>query len=169
MKRLLYILLALTVAAAVSSCSAGQGFKITSCSVQSLTPSGLRAVKAVLNLGVTNPGPQLTISKITGTVMDGEREFAAFEAGKVTVARRSSAVYPLSCSGSLSKGIGLSDLLKLASSKDFEEMTVDLTMRVRLRCGLGKTLKFKNIKILDLIEGDIAAAYLDMIINELAV
>lgn len=169
MKRLLSILLLFAAIVAASSCSAGQGFKVTSCSVQSITPSGLRAIKAVLNVGVDNPGPQLTITKVEGTVYDAGREFATFQAGKVTVARRSSAVYPLPCSGSLSKGIGLGDMLKLAASKDFAQKTVDLTMKVKLRCGLGKTLKFKDIKILDLLEGDIAAAYLDMVINEMMI
>lgn len=169
MKRLIRILLAVTAIIAATSCSASQDFKVTSCSVESVTPSGLRSLKAVLGVGVSNPGPQLTISRLEGTVKDAGREIATFQAGKVSVARRSSSVYPLSCSGTLSKGVGLGDLLKLAASKDYESMTVDMTMRVRLRCGLGKTFRFKDIKILDLIGGDLTASYLDLVIDEMMI
>ena len=166
MRRLFTIIALASVLVVAAGCSAADGFKVTSCSVASLTPSGLRAVKAVLKIGITNPMPALTISKVNGVIHDGDREVATFNAGKLSVDRRCSKVYPLACSGAISKEVGLGELLKIAATQDFESMTVDLTLKIRLKCGLGKTLRFKDIKVTDLLESDVAAAYLEMIINE---
>lgn len=139
---------------------------MTSCSVSSITPNGLKGIKAILDVGIINPMMNLTITKINGVINNNGQEFATFEAGKVSVPRKSEGVYPLPCSGVISKGIGLSDLLKLAPNQNFDGMTVDMTVKVKLKCGLGKTVRIKDLKITELMEPKVAAAYLDLIINE---
>lgn len=139
---------------------------MTSCSVSSITPNGLKGIKAILDVGIINPMMNLTITKINGVINNNGQEFATFEAGKVSVPRKSEGVYPLPCSGVISKGIGLSDLLKLALNQNFDGMTVDMTVKVKLKCGLGKTVRIKDLKITELMEPKVAAAYLDLIINE---
>ena len=94
---------------------------------------------------------------------------SAFSAGKLPIAKKSEKVYPLSCSGALSNNVGLADLLKLAASRDFSQMTMDVTLKVKLKCGIGKTLKFKDIKISELMEPSVAAAWVDLIANELVI
>lgn len=139
---------------------------MTSCSVSSITPNGLKGIKAILDVGIINHMMNLTITKINGVINNNGQEFATFEAGKVSVPRKSEGVYPLPCSGVISKGIGLSDLLKLALNQNFDGMTVDMTVKVKLKCGLGKTVRIKDLKITELMEPKVAAAYLDLIINE---
>ena len=166
MKRILTILTLIAAMFVAGGCAGTKGFKVTSCSIASISPSGLKGVKAVLDVGIINPLMNLTISRVDGVILNNGQEFATFEAGKVSVPRRSEGVYPLPCSGSISKGIGLTDLLKLAVTQDFSGMTIDMAVKVKLRCGLRKTVRFKDIKITDLMKPEVAAAYLDIVINE---
>lgn len=166
MRRLFTILAVVLTMTALSGCSGAKGFKVTSCSIASISPSGLKGVKAVLNIGVTNPMMAVTVAGISGAINKGGLEFATFQGGEVSIPRKSSGIYPLPCSGAISKGIGLSDLLKLALQQDFDDMTVDMNVKVRLKCGLRKTIRFKDIKVTDLMEPAVASAYLDIIINE---
>lgn len=166
MKRLFTIISLFLVILITGGCSTTRGVKVTSCSVSSITPNGLKGIKAILDVGIINPMMNLTITKINGVINNNGQEFATFEAGKVSVPRKSEGVYPLPCSGVISKGIGLSDLLKLALNQNFDGMTVDMTVKVKLKCGLGKTVRIKDLKITELMEPKVAAAYLDLIINE---
>ena len=166
MKRLFLFIATAMVMLMAAGCSTDKGLKVTSCSVASVTPSGLKALKAVLKVGIVNPMSNLTISRIDGVINNDGRELATFNTGKIKVAKRSNKVYPLTCSGAISKDVGLMDLLKIAGSQDFSGMTVDLSVKVRFMLGICKTFKFKDIKITDLMEPSVAAAYLDIIINE---
>ena len=166
MRRLLLIIATATVLCMAAGCSSENGFKVTSCSVSSVTPSGLKALKAVLKVGIVNPMSNLTISRIDGVINNEGRPLATFNTGKIKVAKRSDKVYPLTCEGSIAKDVGLMDLLKLATSQDFSTMTVDLAVKVKLFLGISKTFRFNDIKVTDLLEPSVAAAYLDLIINE---
>jgi hypothetical protein len=108
----------------------------------------------------------LTISRIDGVINNAGRELATFKTGKIKVARKSDKVYPLTCEGAISKDVGLMDLLQLASSQDFSQMTVDLKVKVRFMLGICKTFRFKDFRITDLMEPSVAAAYLDLIVQE---
>lgn len=166
MRRLFILITAALVMLMTAGCSIDQGFNVTSCSVSSVTPNGLKSLKAVLRVGIVNPMQNLTISRIDGVINNSGRPLANFNTGKIKVARKSDKVYPLTCDGSIAPDVGLMDLLKLASSQDFSEMTVDLKIKVRLFPLIYKTFKFNDLKVLDLLEPAIAASYLDMIINE---
>lgn len=166
MRRLLTILAVVLTMTALSGCSGAKGFKVTSCSIASISPSGLKGVKAMLDIGVQNPLMAVKVAGITGAINKGGIEFATFQGGEVEIPKRSIGIYPLPCSGAISKGIGLTDLLKLALNQDFDDMTVDMNVKVRLKCGIRKTIRFKNIKVTDLMEPAVASAYLDVIINE---
>lgn len=166
MRRLLLLITAALVLCMAAGCSTEKGFNVTSCSVASVTPNGLRALKAVLKVGIVNPMQNLTISRIDGVINNAGRELATFNTGKIKVAKKSEKVYPLTCDGAISKDVGLMDLLKLATSQDFSEMTVDLKVKVRFMPFVYKTFKFNGLKVSDLLEPSVAAGYLDLIINE---
>lgn len=166
MKRLLTILALCALMFSSTGCAGVKDIKVTSCVVKSISLSGLKAVTGVLALGIENPIMGFTISDLSGVINKNGEEFATFEAGKLPVSRKSSKVYPLSCSGAISKNVGLMELMRLAGSKDFSDMTVDMSVKIKLKCGIGKTLHFKDLKVTDLMEPSVAAAYLDLIINE---
>ena len=166
MRRLIILLAAVLTLSLAAGCSTDKGLNVTSCSVASVSPNGLRALKAVLKVGIVNPMSNLTISRIDGVINNNGRELATFNTGKIKIAKKSNKVYPLTCDGAIAKDVGLMDLLKLATSQDFSGMTVDLKVKVRLIFGISKTFKFNDIKVTDLLEPSVAAAYLDLIINE---
>ena len=166
MKRLLLLITAATVLLMTAGCSTDKGFKVTSCSVASVTPSGLKALNAVLKVGIANSLSNLTISRIEGVINNDGKPLATFNTGKIKVAKRSNKVYPLTCSGAIAPDVGLMDLLKLATSQDFSAMSVDLAVKVKFFLGISKTFRFNDIKVTDLLEPSVAAAYLDLIINE---
>ena len=166
MRRLLLLITAATVLLMAAGCSADKGFKVTSCSVASVTPNGLRALNAVLKVGIVNPLSNLTITKIDGVINNAGQPLATFNTGKIKVAKRSDKVYPLTCSGAIAPDVGLMDLLKLATSQDFSDMTVDLAVKVKFFLGISKTFRFNDLKVTDLLEPSVAASYLDLIIKE---
>lgn len=152
-----------------SACSSVKDINVSSFAVKSVSLSGLKAVKAVLALGIDNPTVGFTISNLNGVIKNNGNEFATFSAGKLPVLKRSNKVYPLSCDGALAKDVGLLDLMKLAGGKDFSGMTVDLSVKVKLKCGIGKTLRFKDLKVTDMMEPKVAASYVEMLIDEMAI
>jgi len=129
----------------------------------SVSPQGLRSADAVLALGIHNPIAAFTIKGLEGTVRKGEQEFARFSAADLAVDRKCTKVYLVDCNGSLARSVSLMDLLKLASTKDFEGYAIDLSMKVKLKCGLGKTLHFNDMILTELMSADTAAAYLEQI------
>lgn len=167
MKRLLTLLSIVTLMMSLTSCAGVKDIKLTSFAVKSVSLSGLKSVNGVLALGIENPIMGFTISDLKGVVNRKGEEFATFSAGKLPVSRKSSKVYPLSCSGSIAKNVGLLDLMKLAGSKDFSDLTVDISVKIKLRCGIGKTLRFKEMKVSELMEPEVAAACLELILDEL--
>ena len=131
------------------------------------TPNAIVAVpEKELKVGIVNPMSNLTISRIDGVINDSGREIANFTTGKIRLARKSNKVYPLTCEGAIAKDVGLTDLLKYASTRDFSGMTVDLNVKVRFMLGICKTFRFKDLRITDLMEPSVAAAYLDLIVQE---
>lgn len=169
MKRILTFFAVLTTVLIASGCSTVKDIKVSSCAIKSLSLNGLKSVKAVLALGIENPVMGFTISDLSGVINNDGKEFATFSAGKLPVLRKSNKVYPLTCDGSIGKDVGLMDLMRLAGSKDFSAMTVDLSVKIKLKCGIGKTLKFKDLKVTDMMEPKVAAAYVEMLIDEMAI
>ena len=146
-----------------SSCSGIKDIKVTSCSIMSLSPKGLRSLDAMIALGIENPIMAFRISGLDGTILNAGSDFAYFSAGDLPVERRSSKVYPLACSGTISKDVKLTDLLKLAAFQDFSEFTINLSVRIKLKCGLGAKLHFNDLKVEELISSEEAAAWLEQI------
>ena len=161
--RILRIMVLALCLPALAGCSSVKDIEVTSCSIMSLSPSGLKALDAVLALGIKNPIMAFRIENLSGEIKRGEGGFATFSAGDLPVQRKCERVYPLSCSGSIDRSVSLMDLLKLAASKDFTDFTVNLNVKIKLKCGIGTTLHFKDIKVTDLMSTEVAAAYLDQI------
>lgn len=147
----------------LAGCAGVKDIKVTSCSIMSISPNGLKALDAVLALGIDNPIMAFRIENLSGEIKRSESGFATFSAGDLPVQRKCEKVYPLSCSGSIDRSVSLIDLLKLAASQDFSEFTVNLNVKIKLKCGIGATLHFKDIKVTDLMDAEVAAAYLDQI------
>lgn len=128
-----------------------KNIQVTSVSLDSVTPAGLRAVGATLSVGVENPAMQFTLEDIEGVLYRKGKELVEYTADPVTVRRKSSEVYPVSLTARLAGDSSVLSLLGLSAHFDPEEFTTDVRATVRLKSGAKKKLDFKNIPIKELI------------------
>ena len=126
--------------------------KVTSWSLKSVAPAGLRGVDAELEVGIENPAMQFTLEDIEGILYYKGEGLAGYTADPVTVRRRSTEVYPVSCSVRLSDGASLFSLLGLVRNFDPADLTTDVHANVRLKSGISKSLDFKNIPIKEFVD-----------------
>ena len=79
------VLPVLAAAFLLPACSGYKDIRVDSCRLESISPSGFKAVDAGFSMQVSNPVKELVFSDIAGTVyFDGE-ELGNFEAPDVTV------------------------------------------------------------------------------------
>jgi len=141
----------------VGSCVNVQDIKVTSCSVKSITPSGLRSINGLLALGVDDPTLGFIVSDIQGIVKYKDKVIGNYTGGPVKVDGHSSKVYDLPCTATLGKDVSLMELFALVNNKNLEGYTTDISAKIRLKGGIGKTLKFKDVplnKLLDKVKSD---------------
>ncbi len=136
-----------------AGCSKVDDIKINSVGVESFTPRGLRAAKAVLALEIDNPAFSFGIRGVDGVIKYKGEDVVYFKSDGLDVVKKSVRVYDLPCEASLAEGVSITRLIGLAggSAADF---TADINARVLLKKKLGKTLKFKDLKLEELMKGD---------------
>lgn len=126
--------------------------EVTSCGIESYSLQGLRSVKAVLSVGIDNPSLGFTVTDLEGTVKYNGENFAKYTADSVSVEGQCSKVYDLPCTATLSDGVGLMQIMQVAGNRSLDGFTTDVQAKVRLRNGVGKKLKIKNIDLAKLAE-----------------
>lgn len=126
--------------------------EVTSCGLESYSLQGLRSVKAVVTLGIDNPSLGFTVTGLDGLLKYNGQNFARYTADTLSVEARCVKVYDLPCTATLADGVGLRQIMQVAGSRSLEGFTTDVKAKVRLRNGVGKKLKFKNIDIAKLAE-----------------
>ena len=147
--RLLVVLVMLVAAA---GCNKFKDIAVTSFQVESFSPRGMRAVDAVVSIGVRNPTIAFTISDLVATVRDGNGTLAVLDGGPVSVAKKSDQTYQVPCSVVLGENLSLFQVLNLLKNKDLDNYVVDVSALVTLSNGLKKTLVYNDIPVRDLLE-----------------
>ena len=144
----IWIVMALA-AVAVSGCDIAKikDLSVTSVGVKYLVPTSSRSMDAVLLLGLDNPSITFTVQDVQGVVKYYDREMVHFTAGELPVQARSVQVYELPCTAVLADQVSLLDLLAIAAKRSMDGMTADVTLRVELKSGAGKTLRFRNLDL----------------------
>ena len=125
--------------------------RITDAGLVSLTPNGLRTADAVVRLDVSNPGPAFTLSNIRGTVNLAAKPFLHLTAPDLTAERKKDSTYVIPLHGELDGAATLLQLLTPGSWNP-DEVTIDVSARLRWGAGSGKDLEFKDIPLRNLIE-----------------
>ena len=149
----IYLALLVTAIFGLSSCNykSLKDIKVTSCDITSISPKGLSAFDATVDLGVDNPSVQFSLSKMNAVVkMQGE-PCMYLTADDVTVAPRQEQVYTLVLHGSMADGFNPFSLLNLLKEQEQEPLTIDVSYRGNLKSGLGKNFEYKDISLKDLI------------------
>ena len=126
--------------------------KVTSCALESYSMNGLRSLDAVLALGIDNPAMPFTVTSLDGIIKYKGEDFATYTTTQtVGVDGRCVKVYDVPCTATLSEGVRMANLLSIIRKGSMEGFTTDLSAKVKLRNGAGKTLKFKNLDIQEMI------------------
>lgn len=145
--KVLFLLVAATLA--VSGCSVAKikDLKVTSVGVKYLVPTSSRSMDAVLLLGLDNPSITFTVDDIRGVVKYYDREMVQFTAGELPVQGKSAQVYELPCTAVLADKVSLLDLLAIAAKRSMDGMTADVKLHVKLKNGAGTTLSFNDLDL----------------------
>ena len=152
MRRIAELLIVALAAFCLASCTKSfQDIKVTSCKLVSVSPRGLSAFDAVVEVGVDNPAKQITLSKAYAKLkMDGE-PCLHLTADDVTLAARSEQVYSVTLHGTMDGSFNPFSLLSLLEHPEMETLSIDVSFRGALKSGLGKDFEYTDIPLKDLL------------------
>lgn len=148
-------LLAVLLTLGLSGCQSIQKIKnitVTSWSLESVVPTGLRSLKAELAVGIENPAMEFTVEDAEGILYYKGEEMVGYTVEPVTIQGKRAAVYPVFGSAWLLGNFSVLNVLAIARNYDLEDFSTDIRARVRLKSGASKTFNLKNIPIKDLID-----------------
>lgn len=131
MRKFAIILLAAITVILAGGCSKMKNVRVTSCKLESVSPSGLRSLDARLGIGIENPGREFTISGIGGRIYYRGDALADFTADSVTVEKGFSGQCSVAVSATLTEGVSMLSLLGTARGFDRKLVTVDVEALVR--------------------------------------
>lgn len=148
-----YALLVLAVAmTCLCGCSKFKQIRPVSATVESIVPTGLRSVSAVLVVEIDNPAAQLTLSEIEGVIFHSGKVFGRVTLDPFILKARSLETYSLHAVLTLDKGVSLLDLMSLMKSNVIEECTVNLQVKASLKGGASKRMKIEDLPLKELYE-----------------
>ncbi len=139
----------------LSSCSGIkklEDMRITSANVASMSPDGLKGIRLDLQVGVDNPGVQVTLSEISCDVKHFGKVLGKVAVDPFTLQAKTEEVYNLQADVRLGDDLTLFDAGKLLNKTAADEVTVDVHARVKLKGGASKELQFNDIPLKKLIE-----------------
>ncbi len=146
----LKITIALALLMPVIACVNYKKVKLTSVSIGSVSPSGLKSVDGTVKIGIENNSCEFTIQDIQGTVYRSGTEIGTFTADDVTVAT-GSATYTVGGNLSINSNISIIEIISIAAKFKIDDFTMDLTLKVKPKGGAAVKVSRENIAVSDLI------------------
>ncbi len=146
MKRIILIIISAVVALCMSSCVKQHDIKITSASVETITPSGFRGVNGVFRIGIHNPHFKFKVCDIHGTIFHKGSQLADFSADDIEIEKKSDKKYDVAGSAKLCDGVSLISVISQIRNLKAEEYTVDVYATVKAK-GLHKSIERKGIPL----------------------
>ncbi len=125
--------------------------KITSVTLESVNPTGLKSFDAVVNLGINNPAPSFNIMNLKADVKRDSVAIFHARGENIAVAGRKEQIYRVPVSGQLDSAVTLLQMAVLLRRFDASEYTVDLSARAVVG-GIGKDLVYTGIPLASLLE-----------------
>jgi len=124
--------------------------KVTSATLESLQPEGLRNFNAVIGLGISNPAPAFNILHLQAEILKDTLEIAHGSAENIAVDGKTERVYSIPVKGGISDGVSLLKLSRMLRNFNPDEYTVDVHARASI-AGVGKNLEFTGIPLSKLL------------------
>lgn len=116
--------------------------KITSASLESIIPTGLKSFDALICLGIDNPAPSFNIMNLKADIMKDSIAIIRASSENVAVDGRSSREYKIPVTGSIDPDISWFQLAIMARNFKPDEYIVKLNARATI-AGIGKDLEYK--------------------------
>ena len=151
-KKCIPVLLALFMLLLGGCAKTYKDIKVTSFDIISISPKGLDAVDAVVDVGLDNPIVGFEVFNAVASIKLSGEECMSILADQLVVEGHSEKVYRIPLHGSLSPSFNPLELLKLVKDMDLSKFTMDAKARVGLRGGLGKDIDIKDIKLEKLLK-----------------
>ena len=149
------MILALAAMFALTGCSDIMRLKnleIDSVSVENIRTRGLRGVTLTLLVEVDNPGAQVSLSEISGTVEHSGKVLGMVAVDPFTIQGKTADAYRLNADLTLADGTNVLALGKLLDKKALDDVTVDLSADVRIKKGKVRTMKINDVPLKKLID-----------------
>lgn len=128
-------------------CSGYKDIRVDSCRLESISPSGFKAVEAGLSVQVYNPVKEMVISDISGTVYFDGDELGYFHAPDVTVPGKSTSDVHVEVTASLGQSFSLMGLMSMASRMDVGKFTMDASMKIKVKGGICKKIHLEGVPV----------------------
>lgn len=151
MKNRLAIIFTALLTLCLTSCGKINEIGITSTSIVSLSPVGLRGMNGVFAVGIHNPTFSFTIRNVQGVVYHKGQATIDFSADDFTVNKKSDDVYQIKGNATLCQGVSLISALGLLKDLNAESYSVDISGTVYAK-GLHKTIKRKGLPLSSLMD-----------------
>lgn len=143
----------LLAAALLCSCvNSYKNIKITDCQLHSVTPTGLRALDAMVTLTVDNPATDLIIRDVHGMIKRDGEAFLKVTASDIFVEGKCVKDYRVPLNGELMGEGGMLSLFTSLSGNTQAAYTVDIVALISLKSGLRRTFEYKDIPMEDLLK-----------------
>ena len=137
---------------ALSGCKNIKDITVTSVSVESIAPQGLKGINVYLAVGIDNPAFQISLEDIHGTLNHSGKVIGRMAMDPFVLQGRSAEVYHLKAFLSIGEDATLRDLLMLTDVEKLYECTVDVSATPRLKSGLGAPVTLRDIPLKKLLE-----------------
>ncbi len=144
------IVVALALLMPVIACVNYKKVKLTSVSIGSVTPAGLKAVNGTVKLGIENNSSEFTISDISGTIYRSGSEIGSFSADPITIAT-GSATYSLVGTVSLSSSVSIIEIISIATNFKIDDFSIDLTLKLKPKGGAATTVTRRDVAVGELV------------------
>jgi len=144
MKKLVAILMACTLV--LTGCNNSfKNIKVTSFEIVSITPRGLSELAATVDIGINNPAISFNVRDIFGTINLDGNPCLDITTGQVLVDGNKEKIYSIPLRARLCEGFNPLSLLTMLQNQDLNRFTVDISAKVELRSGIGKTFELKGV------------------------
>ncbi len=140
------ILTALIVPLSLSSCAKYKQIRPTSIAIAEIKPHSFRNFGIKLDVGVRNPAPQVKFTETLGVIFYKGEEIGTVTAEPFIFEGRKESVCPIQFNLNLNSGFHLVKLMRaLQDSAEMDNLSLNLSTKVRLKSGLSKRLKYNDV------------------------
>lgn len=129
-----------------------EGIKPTTFDLVSVSPRGLSALDAVIEIGVENPTIGFTVSDLNGLIKMHGDSCMVVTAEPFKVKGHSNEKYQIPLQGALAGNFNPFQLLTVMTTRNLDAFTVDVSARVTLAGGIGKNIEYKDLKVSSMID-----------------